>query len=146
MQICVTIPQTGYKPGQDILINGTINNQSSITLKQIKIKLRKVLTFTSHTPEQKDKVMTNTIMKTYINNTAGKKMDSFCDIVHIPETPPSDFISCSIIKIGYQLYFEFRVNQLFHKNPTVTIPVIIGTIPLSQQDVTEPQLPPKKLD
>lgn len=99
-----------------------------------------MVTYTSQSPQFKEKSNTDQVAKKYIMGESGKKLESFSDSIRVPSLPPSDFISCSVIRYGYQLQFEFDIDGCCREHPEITIPIIIGTIPLYRIGGADPNV------
>lgn len=139
MIIDTSIPQSGYAPGQNVMLAVNMSNQSGMTIEDIKIKFNKNITYTSHYPHQKDKSEDITLVGKQIQGFNDAKEGSFIETITIPSVPPTDKLLCPIIKVVYSIIVEFNIGGCCRSNPKVYIPIVIGTVPLyrlSQGDGT----------
>ncbi|KAL6437103.1 hypothetical protein ACFW04_005004 [Cataglyphis niger] len=124
----IKIPTTGFVPGQSIDTMINLNNNSSVNVSKISVKLERSLEFHAKTPyslTKKDKSVVRT------DESMGP-FDRYVDLVsrlQVPPIPPSQLEYCSIIDQKYTLCITIHVSGM-HCNISKTYPILIGTIPL----------------
>ena len=135
----VSVPFTGYVPGQSVQVVVELNNQSNVDVEGIKLALEKTITYTSQSPRSKIKIEHGTVKEVFgvgvLNECTGQVAISLV----VPPIPPTNTSSCKVLKVAYELKVLAKVSGA-HRNPFVTIPITIGTTPLSF--ATRPALNP----
>lgn len=143
MSIKVSLPQSGYVPGQTVALVADISNQSRIKVEMVKFILQQVIHYHSSTPHNKTLEEVNDICQQIILTTDDKELNQLQQNLVIPAVPPTISKLSRVININYELKVEVKVRGA-HVNPVVRIPLTIGTYPLvnyqpiSVQGVTEP--------
>lgn len=123
----VTIPKTGYVPGESIPVQINIQNESSARVKEICIKLAlKVHCKLRYSKRSTEEKISLTKVKT--NN---RKESSFNihEIISIPATPPTLTDLCKIIQLTYSVRVEVKLVGA-HTSQEIKLPIVIGVIPL----------------
>lgn len=121
------IDRTGYVPGDTILLNAEISNNSNRTMNNSKVRLVMVTSYHATTK-------TRTISSDVTSVRHGPIDPYGSDVwsgerLHIPAVPPSYLVGCSIIDIRYILMLEVDpAGPAFDLE--VPLEIIIGTIPL----------------
>ncbi|CAO1405614.1 unnamed protein product [Diamesa tonsa] len=137
----VSLPFSGYVPGQSVNVVVELNNQSNVDVEGIKLALEKTITYTSQSPRPKIKIEHGTIKEVFgvgvLNECTGQVAISLV----VPPIPPTNISSCKVLKVAYELKVLAKVSGA-HRNPFVTIPITIGTIPLSFDNRPAPNLNP----
>lgn len=132
----VTVPFSGYVPGQSVDVVIEIKNKSDVDVDGVKLALQKTITYTSLSPRPKIKLEHSTIKEVFgvgiLNETTGQVAISLV----VPPIPPTNS-SCKVLKVAYELKILAKVFGA-HRNPFVIIPITIGTIPLSFASVPAP--------
>lgn len=95
--------KSGYVPGEDMLVRIVIDNNTSIDITGIDLKLQQTVTYTSQTPTLNTKTEEFILEKIKLGSLAGQKSDSWAQIVNIPPCPPSGLNDCALIGIEYDL-------------------------------------------
>lgn len=128
--LVASIPQSGYVPGQTIVIYANITNNSRVAVDDVRYYLRRTVRYHSQTPSMKTK---EEIVNVQQQRTDGvPRMDDarFKVSLLIPAVPPTNTTLCKVVHISYDVKVEAKVPTM-HTNPFVIIPVTIGTVPLS---------------
>ncbi|CAD5215750.1 unnamed protein product [Bursaphelenchus okinawaensis] len=116
--------RTGYTPGENILVNAVINNETQKNIKSSSVRLRQNVNYKAKTflgveyTKNMNKVITQ-IEKGEIPQNSEFKWNN--DVIQIPALPPR-LTKCNIIVINYCI--EIEVDTV-----TINIPIFIGTIP-----------------
>ncbi|XP_070494888.1 arrestin domain-containing protein 3-like [Chironomus tepperi] len=147
--VTVTIPYTGFCGGHPVPITIDYTNKSDVDVLRTKLKLKRTIAFTSHTPERKTKTDTEKMVEKLVEGI--KKGDSKCiqTTFDIPQTMMcSNGRFCQVVRISYVMEIEAEVDGC-HSNPEIAFPVVIGNIPLRfdnqfvppQTSIEQPQMP-----
>ena len=123
------IPQAGYVPGQSIPVQALIINNSNIAVSEVRFALIMIVRYVSQNPTQYN-VQRISVSKIQSDGVLRNCTRSLRDLIHVPATPPTCLHACGVIQIRYQVEMEV-VMKSFQKSQTITIPVIIGNIPLA---------------
>jgi hypothetical protein len=126
----VSIPFAGFIPEQSIRVTIYINNRCGFDCSRTVISLKKVFTFISQTPEQREWRESKTLVK---NSLDGAKNGKDSKILGILEVPPftlatNDDIS-NIVKVSYCVQVSMGVVG-FVRSPKIKLPIVIGSKPL----------------
>ncbi|XP_044312882.1 arrestin domain-containing protein 17 isoform X1 [Drosophila rhopaloa] len=135
----LTVPQTGFVPGQSIPLSVLITNDSHVPVEQLLMTFVMLVTYHSRPPSMPN----STSERLVVNSLKGDSVQRNCKKlftydIRVPATPPTCFNLCGIIQIAYQVEVEARVKGC-HNNEVVSIPVTIGSVPLTQQVLIQPR-------
>ncbi|KAH8280915.1 hypothetical protein KR054_004488 [Drosophila jambulina] len=129
----LTLPQTGFVPGQTVPLKVLVGNESSIRVHEMKVGLAMMITYISDLSSGTNserisvaKLKADGVMRN------SRKMYEFQLI--IPSTPPTSMHLCRIIKIGYNIEVVAKVKGM-HINGTLVMPVTICGVPISPPTV-----------
>ncbi|XP_017035528.1 arrestin domain-containing protein 2 [Drosophila kikkawai] len=124
----LTLPQTGFVPGQTVPLKVLVGNDSSIRVHEMKVGLAMMITYYSDLSSGTNaerisvaKLKADGVMRN------SRKMYDFQLL--IPSTPPTSMHLCRIIKIGYQIEVVAKVKGM-HINGTLVMPVTICGVPI----------------
>jgi Arrestin (or S-antigen), C-terminal domain len=129
------IPMSGYAPGQTIDISGELNNTSNVTVNEIHFTLKKTITYFAESPSYRVKKQISNVAEASSRISSAEGCKNFKKALLIPAVAPTNVTQSKVIHQIYELIVEIRVSGC-HKHPSMTIPVIIGTVPLRQQPET----------
>ncbi|XP_053695068.1 arrestin domain-containing protein 4-like [Sabethes cyaneus] len=127
LDISVEVPSTGYVPGQHIPVLVQWDNGSSALINGIRIKLFKNETYSATDPFEKSRTDTTCIAKIENRDAHAQGRIRFERNLAIPSTPPSTV--SPMITISYELVVYIHISS--GEIPEFTVPITIGTIPLS---------------
>lgn len=129
IKVKLEVPLSAYAPGQKINFRILAENESTIDCRGVKIKLERIVKFSSRTPETKYRLDTVKVEEKYLGPVLKLSKKDFTDFLKIPAIPPSSLDTCSIIKIKYQLEVTVKVAGL-HTNLHIVVPITIGSVPI----------------
>lgn len=142
----VTIPFSGFIPGQKIPITIEMNNQSHVDVKSTKITLKGLHTFNFEYPStcrQVEKYRLDYKLAAGVKSGKCIKLEEF---LKVPEMlNPSNDTNCKVFQITYVIKVSAIVDDP-HQSPFVRIPITIGSFPLIFKDPHNYQMPPKFFD
>uniref|UniRef100_A0AC35GKH9 Arrestin C-terminal-like domain-containing protein n=1 Tax=Panagrolaimus sp. PS1159 TaxID=55785 RepID=A0AC35GKH9_9BILA len=131
----VSIPKTGYAPGEDIPVSVEIYNETSLDVTAIESGILQTYNFVGYddgdTSGYKKTVIStkkHNFEKTPIS-VEKKKKTKFTHAITIPDLPPT-IEDCANITIEYDVIVEIKTNAYVSKTSKTSLPIIIGTIPL----------------
>lgn len=102
------------------------------------------MNFFSQTPKvQEKKLVENEVKEVIFQQIQPKQKRDFLRKISVPPLPPN-IENCEIIKISYQLRIKAKTIG-WNKSPKLKFPVIIGTIPIFNENLLiESELGSKK--
>lgn len=133
------IPQSGYVPGQKIIVTAEVTNMSTIPVDRMKFMLRKIISYHSQTPSTKTKNELVVIQERRAGGVAKMDHGRFQVVLPIPPEPPTNTNLCKVINITYEVKVEAKIAGP-HQSPCIRIPITIGTVPLNR-NVPDPKTP-----
>jgi len=125
-----SLPFSGYVAKQTIQVTVKINNRCGFDVLQVSLKLMKIITCISQTPEVRTHMEVKTLTKSTCRGVKSGRIEEVTGQLTIPEfcQPSVERIS-SIVKVSYII--QVRANVMgFHRSPKVRLPVVVGTLPL----------------
>lgn len=130
LTMTVSLPVSGYVPGQDIPISVDVENNSDVPIREVKCTLRKLLTFTVTSPHKSTKKDNITIGELVLGSVEPHGTSSWTQVLKVPPLPPSNLNNCSIIDLDYDLKVKAKTSK-WHTDLQMATPIILGTIPLT---------------
>lgn len=127
----VSIPFTGYVPGQSINVTIFMNNQSSTDVEGTKVSLERITQYISQSPHKKIRSETLTVKEAYGSGISKSGSGEVSLALIVPPMAPTNLNYCKVLTTCYQLRVIAKVSGA-HRNPHINIPIRIGTIPLRQ--------------
>lgn len=137
--LSVDITQTGYVPGQMILVSGEVNNQSNCDAKKINVFLNLRAIYTSDCPRTNTKVEKICLVKKESSPVARKTRRNFTEIIRVPATAPSCEHLSKVVRISYEIAVVAVMNGLI-RNAKAVIPITIGNVPFHTTSVPIPRI------
>ncbi|EDV48173.1 arrestin domain-containing protein 17 [Drosophila erecta] len=135
----LTVPQTGFVPGQNVPLSVLVTNDSHIPVEQLLISFVMLVTYHSKPPSLPNTTSERLVVNTFKGDAVQRNCKKlFSYEIRVPATPPTCFNLCGIIQIAYQVELEAKVKGC-HNNEVVSIPVTIGSVPLSQHAPIQPR-------
>lgn len=129
LSIVASLPQSGFVPGQSIVVTAQINNQSNVPIDYTRFTLRKTIAYHSQIPSAKIKYEVETVQEQRTfgvgTNTNWRREVQLV----VPAVPPSNGGQCRLIHVSYEVKVEAKTSGP-HQSPFVLLPVTIGTRPL----------------
>lgn len=128
--LAASVPMSGYVSGQTINVSIEINNQSRIEVEDVKVSLKKLISYNSQTPRKhtKEEILSETEIRCgKVQKQSKAKLDQK---ILIPPVPPSNLNYCRVLNVAYEIHVTAKAGGV-HKNPTIKIPLTIGTVPLN---------------
>jgi len=147
LHVAGSIDRACYCPGETIYINSQVENKSSRDMTALKGKLIQTITYrasgnhTKHSTKTLSKIVGEEIPQGQYANWANKELP-------VPACPPT--INTSVVQVQYRVEIEVDVPWGF--DPSVKMPITVGTVPFRQtysqqfvppqQPALNPQMPP----
>lgn len=129
LSIFASLPQSGFVPGQSIVISARIINNSNVIIDYMRFTLRKTIAYHSQTPSNKTKYEVETIQEQRTSGVGiNTSIEKNVELV-VPPVPPSNGGQCRIINVSYEVKVEAKTGGP-HKSPFIVLPITIGTRPL----------------
>lgn len=114
-------------PGELIVFNATINNNSNRKIKKMSVNLIKRTTF--HSTRKSSKFYQNIAQIDYPNVINERSFETWSNsILLIPTVCPSSNGTCKIIEVSYKVSLNFDSSGI-SASKKLKIPITIGTIP-----------------
>ncbi|XP_062557660.1 arrestin domain-containing protein 17-like [Armigeres subalbatus] len=132
--VTATTPRSGYVPGDIIEVTIHVNNQSSVDVKFIAVKLQRVDTFISQVPRV-ERRQEFSVMEERITGRVSKRQDAKIEEnILIGPGIPTDDVHCRVIQIKYEL--DIVVHPVrSRKKLSLKIPIVLGTTAMTNHDV-----------
>lgn len=130
LHIAITIPKTGYIPGEKIVIRSQINNATSVKINSMEYVLRQMAVFTTQSPSVKTRSELKEVYQIRCPGVEAHKKGDWEQSLLIPDMlpPTTDAAISQIVQIFYSLVVI--ANIYGHGNMTFAQPITIGTIPI----------------
>jgi len=127
----ITIPRTGFVPGERIPVDAEILNQSSTKIKNTTLRIIQKVTFHAKSLFNKTRTRTSKIaeIKRDEEIEEGGRLEWKNYTIEIPPMPTSPLEHCSIISIRTLVELEVNPSGL-HRDLVVHAPIIVGSVPL----------------
>lgn len=132
LYVGVNIPMIGYVPGQKVPITVELNNTSGVSVTGIKTKLDRKVSYISQKPRTKTREV-NESLAALLTTVSNDEPVQFLQELEIPSVVPTG--NCSVLVIDYMIKVKVHVDGC-HKNPTIKIPITIGTVPFTTSPTT----------
>lgn len=127
--ISASLSKTGFVPGERIPVEIAVMNTSSTKIKELVVSLNLVATYSTRTSisqENDHRALATVIIP---NEEMKSKESRLSTYLEIPPTLPTSQNLCEILKVKYTVRVTARLGGL-HLNPQVSLPCVIGSIPL----------------
>ncbi|KAL4219577.1 hypothetical protein ACF0H5_022151 [Mactra antiquata] len=121
------VDKKGYVPGESIAIYGEVTDNANVGINCVFVILIRTTTYIAGSLRRSFDVCVGGLKHSDIE-TGGSDIWNG-DKLHIPPVPPSFLPGCNIIDIQYFVKIEVNLPVVF-TNIHLSIPVIIGTVPL----------------
>lgn len=139
LSMVASIPQSGYVPGQKVIVNTEVTNMSNIPVDHMSFMLRKIISYNSQIPYTKTKTETVIIQEGRAGGVLPKAQGRFQVVLSIPPEPPTNTNLCKVIHITYEVKVKAKVSGIHH-SPSIQIPITVGTVPLNR-NTPDPKTP-----
>lgn len=126
VQFYINLKRRCYCPGESILINAYVENHSKRDLKSVTAYLTQITTYRVNLREKTKVINKDIVTLTGPSIPKGKTFEWNNEPMGIVATEPT-IANCSVISVQYVLRVIVGVSIV--TNPTVQLPIIIGTIP-----------------
>lgn len=140
LTVVVSLPQSGYVPGQVVPILAEIDNISNVAISNVHFSFQKIIAYHSQSPRRETKREVVVLQKMQIGAVEAGGSKTFNQPLTLPALPPSNLTNCSLIDLDYEIQVECVVSGM-HTNLTTKIPLTIGTIPLMNGAAGAPSAP-----
>ncbi|XP_018796250.1 PREDICTED: arrestin domain-containing protein 17-like [Bactrocera latifrons] len=131
LKMQIQLPQAGYVPGQRIPVTALVINNTNIAVSEVRYALVMLVRYSSPAPALHSCLERITMTTAKSESVLRNSTRSLTHELLVPSTPPTCLRSCSIIRISYQVEVEARMKG-WYSSQTITIPVLIGNVPLWQ--------------
>lgn len=126
--ISAKIPRSGYIAGELIPLVIVYVNKSGVKVLKTKVKLQRIFTFKSSTPEINMKKEFETVIEGSIGGAKGKEIKTIDCYLEIPkDIPNSNARFCQVVQVSYVLNIESIFNG-YNQNMELIIPITVGSI------------------
>lgn len=125
----VSIPKSGYVPGETLPIVAEVDNISNIEVLNVNFQFQKVVSYYSQYPRRETKKDVLVLERIQVGPVPARDSKTWNQPMVLPPLPPSNLMNCSLIDLDYELLIDVKVSG-FHTNLTSKIPITIGTVPI----------------
>ncbi|XP_037924802.1 arrestin domain-containing protein 4-like isoform X2 [Hermetia illucens] len=130
LKLKASIPQAGFVPGQTIPIHADIDNTSNIPVSRVYFCINQIIHYSADLPYPSTKTHVSRVASAKVVEVIGPKDSAqFDQNLVVPPIAPTSPPYARVVKVSYEIKVEAVVAGL-HRNPVVTIPIILGTVPL----------------
>lgn len=130
----VSIPYSGFVPGQKIPVTIEMNNQSHVEVKSTKITLKGLHKFNFDYPSTSKHVEKYRLDYKLASGVKAGKFVKLEEFVKVPEMlNPSNEAHCKVFQITYVVKIAAMVDDP-HQSPCIHIPITVGSFPLIFKD------------
>ncbi len=130
----LSIKKTGFVPGEKILFNVMVSNQSRRTIGDVTVGLEQAITL--KTPTRFQTITRDAGTQKFAKTIDEKTVSNWNGSLVVPAVSPSSLKTCRIIEIQY-----FLTLNLNPSGPSMdfkmNLPICIGTIPLTEKQMTD---------
>lgn len=151
VEISMTLNKTGYVPGEPVVYDLFLDNQSDYRIVAADLILIQIVTYKGFS----DSIFSSGHPKYHPKQTSFSLHHQTCNILKgttdtinrataIPSLPPSNLEGCDIISIDYQIKFKVSLDAAFGEKLEIVRNIIIGTVPVQEpvfQPPTQPSAP-----
>lgn len=139
ISLTLTIPFGAYVPDQNIKYTLNVQNHSSSDIESFYFQLFKTITFTARTPHHKKRISSNMLNSIKSLEHCLRQSNRVIEgELYIPSTSPTTNMN-DIIYVEYKLSAILKISDCC-STPHVTVPIIIGTIPITESLANNQQL------
>lgn len=125
------IPAVGFVAGQKMCIVIDVSNNSNITVDEIKLSLKKTVCYNATLPGKFTKEKMEPVEVKRLGGVGKHDKTTFDVPFEIPAIPPTNQGLCKVISIHYEIEVKAKVVNTFHNSAKISIPILIGTIPIN---------------
>ncbi|CRK98601.1 CLUMA_CG012197, isoform A [Clunio marinus] len=137
LYIKVTLPRTGFAPGEEIPVTIDFKNKSNEEIRGGKIYVKRIILYHSETPHSKTKTQEDFVTEVYCPGVGKQSSNEFIKEIKLPQGMVfSNSAFCYVVQIFYELKVEIFTNDC-HKNVKFRFPITIGAIPISTQPLNQ---------
>ncbi|XP_011209310.2 arrestin domain-containing protein 17 [Bactrocera dorsalis] len=136
VHLTIYLQQTGYVPGQFVLISADVDNKSTADCKKLIIMLNLRATYNSETPALHTVSEKICLVKKVCGPAPRQTRKSFAETIRIPATAPTCEHISKNVRVSYELCVMAVMSPLM-RNPRTTIPITIGNVPLAISSTIE---------
>jgi Arrestin (or S-antigen), N-terminal domain/Arrestin (or S-antigen), C-terminal domain len=139
----VTVPQTGFVPGQIVPVEIVHKNASSNDISATKVSIWRHIRFNGDIPQSGTKLECELIVEGQTGGCRrGEEKLYQCNLMLPSTLLKSNHEICRVVQVSYELGVESIIGRSGSKNIQVLIPIKIGSIPLD----FIPPLPTQQID
>lgn len=132
----VSIPFSGFIPGQRIPITIEMSNQSHVDIRSTKITLKGLHTFLFDYPSARKHVEKYRLDYKLLSGVKSGKCVTLEESLKVPEMlHPSNDVNCKIFQITYVIKVTALVADP-HQSASIYIPITVGSFPLNFREQT----------
>lgn len=125
------VNRSGYVPGEDILIHGSIQNDSKQMVSCSSVTLYMVVEYKSKKRRKRER---RKIAEAEKGVTVTDDVTVWNDVLHIPPVPPTGLGRCKLIDVSYELEFKAVIEGGY--SPVIhTKDIYVGTVPLCMKEM-----------
>lgn len=124
----VTVPQSGFVPGEKILVTVDYDNRSDIAIIRTRISLKRTIRYNSQTPHTKTKFEIEKMVEVFVagvDPSSSNVVERY--LVVPPSMPSSNEQVCNVVQITYELKVEGE-TPAFSNNIELSFPITIGSV------------------
>lgn len=144
LMVKVRIPKTGFALGEKIPVRVEMINKSSTDVSHTTFTLKRVETFNSVSPREKQRIVKEEVTEARSLGVKGGETVNLEELIEIPQILMiSNNRYCNVFQITYELKFTAETVGM-SVSPDVHIPITIGSVGLTdgfQPTLVQPSAP-----
>lgn len=139
MVIDAKLQKTGYVPGESIPVHLKIKNETSVDIKEILISFNLLASSQSRKSAKSNiRDLQKFILGQRKISSTSKILGEFIETIYIPPCPPTTKTGiCELVQLSYEVDIHVVVAGP-HQGPKMSLPVVIGLIPLGARPLSSP--------
>lgn len=124
VDLCVGLPKTGYKPGEEIPIKVKVENNAGIYFKCLSVHLNQVIQCTSYQPRIQMMTSATSLVDKILIMSGAASREMQANLV-TPQAPPTSETLSKVLRISYEVSVVVKTTR--NKVIRSSVPVIIGS-------------------
>jgi Arrestin (or S-antigen), N-terminal domain/Arrestin (or S-antigen), C-terminal domain len=132
----VSMPCTGYTPGQVIPVTVSYVNKSNVDVIRTKIGFKKIIRFNCSSPTKGMKMEKGKIVEVFGEGV--KSGGEFTKQIAVPQLSLASngfHKKCNVVEVFYEIKIEAEVSGCHHQNIKLTAPITICSVPPATKPV-----------
>ncbi|CAD0194537.1 unnamed protein product [Chrysodeixis includens] len=127
----VALDRGAYVPGESIVLQATLTNNSRTTIKATRAALTETIQYSAHGKVAAKEVRELAVLS-HGKTRAGHTDTWRGELLYVPPLPPTNLRGCHLISVHYDVFFIIEPKSL-EKEVKLQLPILIGTYPFREE-------------